>query len=66
MSCNRKGKLEPVKLTVALRTGNKKVTLVDNLEMYFISPTELAHTIQKVVAASSTGNAVSCIIPILW
>lgn len=53
---HRKGKLEPVRLTLAQRTGNKKVTLVDNLDSYLIPPAELAHTVQRIAAASSTGN----------
>ena len=52
----RRGRLEPVRLTLVQRMGNKKVTLVDNLDMYGIPPTELAQTMQRVAAASSTGT----------
>ena len=43
-------------MMVVQRTGNKKVTLVDNLGLYGIPADELAHTLQKVVAASTTGR----------
>ena len=52
----RRGRLEPVHLTLVQRMGNKKVTLVDNLDMYGIPPMELAQTMQRVAAASSTGT----------
>merc|ERR1712228_366158 len=51
-----KGKLEPVELTIATRSGNKKITLVYNLETYGIDPAEFAHKCQVGVAASSTVN----------
>ena len=51
----RRGTLEPVKLTLAQRTGNKKVTLVDNLEVYGIPASDVAHSLQKIAAASTTG-----------
>ena len=41
-----KGRLEPVELTTATRSGNKKVTLVNNLETYHIDPTQFAHKCQ--------------------
>ncbi|XP_065910424.1 eukaryotic translation initiation factor 2D-like isoform X2 [Dysidea avara] len=50
----KKGKLQPVKLTVTQRASNKKVTLVDNLECYGISPVDFAHSMQKLAAASTT------------
>lgn len=48
-------KLEPVRLSVTTRTGNKKATLVDNLEYYGISPIDIAQQVQRVAAASATG-----------
>ena len=41
-----KGRLEPVELTTATRSGNKKVTLVNNLETYHIDPLQFAHKCQ--------------------
>ena len=32
-----KGKLDPVELTVATRSGNKKVTLINNLDTYQVT-----------------------------
>ena len=43
-----KGRLEPVELTTATRSGNKKVTLVNNLETYHIDPVQFAHKCQVV------------------
>ena len=43
-------------MTVVQRTGNKKVTLVDNLDLYGISAEEVAHMMKKIAAASTTGN----------
>jgi translation initiation factor 2D len=41
-----KGRLEPVELGTATRSGNKKVTLVNNLETYHIDPAQFAHKCQ--------------------
>ena len=38
------------------RTGNKKATLVDNLDYYGISPTDVVHQVQRMAAASATGT----------
>ena len=46
-----KGRLEPVELTTATRSGNKKVTLVNNLETYHIDPVQFAHKCQVVLFA---------------
>ena len=54
----RRGNLEPVRLTLAQRMGNKKVTLIDNLEVYGIPAADVAHSLQKVAAASTTGTYV--------
>lgn len=54
-------------MTVMQRSGNKKVTLVENLDFYGITEDEFAHTAQKVAAASTTGNFYSylhCLIKI--
>ena len=50
----RKGKLDPVELSVATRSGNKKVTLVHNLELYGIDPSDFSHRCQTGVAASTS------------
>ncbi|KAG8183564.1 hypothetical protein JTE90_025124 [Oedothorax gibbosus] len=50
----KKGKLEPITVTVDTRTGNKKVTLVHNLDTYGINPDKVAHHVQVAVAASTS------------
>ncbi|XP_035221056.1 eukaryotic translation initiation factor 2D-like [Stegodyphus dumicola] len=50
----KKGKLEPIQITVDTRTGNKKVTLIQNLETYGINPEKLAQHVQVAVAASTS------------
>uniref|UniRef100_A0A224Z3V1 Translation initiation factor 2D n=1 Tax=Rhipicephalus zambeziensis TaxID=60191 RepID=A0A224Z3V1_9ACAR len=47
-----RGALPPISFTVAQRTGNKKVTLVEGLESYGIDVANLAHEVQVGVAAS--------------
>ncbi|CAH3156749.1 unnamed protein product [Pocillopora meandrina] len=49
----RKGKIESIEIKVEQRMGNKKVTLIRNLESYGIDPQEFAHNVQ-IKAASST------------
>ncbi|KAG8238615.1 hypothetical protein J437_LFUL017742 [Ladona fulva] len=49
-----KGKLKPIEIIVATRTGNKKVTLINNLESYGINCSEFAKKCQHGVAASAT------------
>ena len=39
-------RLEPVELGTATRSGNKKVTLVNNLETYHIDPAQFGHKCQ--------------------
>ena len=56
-SC-RRTKLEPIRLSVTTRTGNKKATLVDNLDYYGISPADVVHQVQRIAAASATGTYV--------
>lgn len=48
-----KGKLEKIKMRVEKR-ANKKVTLVDNIELYGISIQEFAKECQHGVAASAS------------
>ncbi|GFR19360.1 eukaryotic translation initiation factor 2D [Trichonephila clavata] len=50
----KKGKLEPIQVTVETRTGNKKVTLINNLDTYGINPEKLAQHVQVAVAASTS------------
>ncbi|XP_054714541.1 eukaryotic translation initiation factor 2D-like [Uloborus diversus] len=50
----KKGKLEPITVTIDTRTGNKKVTLIQNLEIYGINPEKLAQHVQVAVAASTS------------
>ena len=46
-SCNSPFvRLEPVELGTATRSGNKKVTLVNNLETYHIDPGQFGHKCQ--------------------
>ncbi|TRY72572.1 hypothetical protein TCAL_00197 [Tigriopus californicus] len=49
-----KGALEPIEITTATRSGNKKVTLVHRLELFRISPKEFAQKLQVGVAASTS------------
>ena len=49
-----RGKLFPVRLSLVQKMGNKKVTLVDNLECYGIPASDLAQSLQKLAAASTT------------
>jgi len=53
----KKGKIEPIEVKLQQRTGNKKVTLVQNLEHYGIDPSEFAHQIQLSAASSTTVNS---------
>lgn len=47
-----KSKLEPIKMQVVSRSGNKKVTLVSNLESFGFNLGALSHVCQLGVAAS--------------
>ena len=53
---NRKGHLQPVLMTMMQRAGNKKVTIVENVELYGIPAHKLAQTAQRIAAASATGT----------
>jgi len=48
-----KGKLEPIEFLLGSRSGNKKVTLIHNLDVYGIDLNEFAHKCQVGVAAST-------------
>lgn len=48
------GRVEPISMVISNRKGNKKVTLVNNLELYGISIHEFAKQCQHGVAASTT------------
>ena len=49
-----KGKLDLIEMTLGSRSGNKKVTLIHNLDVFGIDPKEFAHKCQVGVSASST------------
>ena len=49
-----KGKLEPIEFLLGSRSGNKKVTLIHNLDVYGIDMQDFAHKCQVGVAASTT------------
>lgn len=53
-----KGKLELITMKISTRSSNKKVTLVDNLELYGISIRDFAKQCQHGVAASTTINQI--------
>ncbi|NXS31131.1 EIF2D factor, partial [Pomatostomus ruficeps] len=50
----RKGNIEPIDITIAQRSSNKKVTIVKNLELYGLDPQCVANTLQQKVQASAT------------
>ncbi|XP_066261997.1 eukaryotic translation initiation factor 2D [Euwallacea similis] len=49
-----KGKVSPITMSVSVRSGNKKVTLVDNLEIFGVNINEFAKDCQHGVAASTS------------
>ncbi|CAH1114110.1 unnamed protein product [Psylliodes chrysocephalus] len=49
-----KGKVAPITLSVSVRSGNKKVTLIDNLELFGIRINDFAKECQHGVAASTS------------
>lgn len=51
-----KGKIQPIAMTLQARAHNKKVTMVDNLELYNIRLPEFAKECQHGVAASTSIN----------
>ncbi|XP_057256681.1 eukaryotic translation initiation factor 2D isoform X2 [Pezoporus wallicus] len=50
----RKGNIEPIDVTIAQRSSNKKVTIIKNLELYGIDPQCVANILQQKVQASAT------------
>ena len=48
-----KGDLPPIKFTVEKRTGNKKVTVISNFQVFGIEPKELAQKMQYVMSSSA-------------
>ncbi|KAF4530566.1 hypothetical protein B566_EDAN009721 [Ephemera danica] len=53
-----KGKLEPIDIRVSTRSGNKKVTLINNLELFGVVCQDFARKCQHGVAASTSISAV--------
>lgn len=53
-----RGKLQPIDIQVGSRSGNKKVTLINNLELYGINIQEFSRECQHGVAASTTINTI--------
>lgn len=49
-----RGKSKPIQMSVQTRTGNKKVTLIDNLDMFNIDTKLFAKTCQQTVGASAS------------
>nr|XP_041577171.1 eukaryotic translation initiation factor 2D isoform X2 [Taeniopygia guttata] len=50
----RKGNIEPIDISIAQRSSNKKVTIIKNLELYGLDPQCVANTLQQRVQASAT------------
>ncbi|NXT19121.1 EIF2D factor, partial [Syrrhaptes paradoxus] len=50
----RKGNIEPIDITIAQRSSNKKVTIVKNLELYGLDPQYVANVLQQKVQASAS------------
>ncbi|NXU54398.1 EIF2D factor, partial [Turnix velox] len=50
----RKGNIEPIDITVAQRSSNKKVTIIKNLELFGLDPQSVANILQQKVQASAT------------
>ncbi|XP_077013726.1 eukaryotic translation initiation factor 2D isoform X2 [Tamandua tetradactyla] len=53
----KKGKIYPIDITLAKRTYNKKVTVVQNLETYGLDPCSVAAILQQRCQASTTVSA---------
>ncbi|XP_062998856.1 eukaryotic translation initiation factor 2D [Elgaria multicarinata webbii] len=53
----RKGNIDPIEITIAQRSSNKKVTIIKNLELYGLDPQALANILQQKVQASATITA---------
>ncbi|XP_054836605.1 eukaryotic translation initiation factor 2D [Eublepharis macularius] len=52
----RKGNIDPIDITIAQRSSNKKVTIIKNLELYGLDPQAVANILQQRVQASATVN----------
>ncbi|XP_061488093.1 eukaryotic translation initiation factor 2D [Rhineura floridana] len=50
----RKGNIDPIDITIAQRSSNKKVTIIKNLELYGLDPQAVANFLQQKVQASAT------------
>uniref|UniRef100_A0ACB8F5C2 Eukaryotic translation initiation factor 2D n=1 Tax=Sphaerodactylus townsendi TaxID=933632 RepID=A0ACB8F5C2_9SAUR len=50
----RKGNIDPIDITIAQRSSNKKVTMIKNLELYGLDPQSIASILQQRVQASAT------------
>ncbi|NXG43306.1 EIF2D factor, partial [Psilopogon haemacephalus] len=50
----RKGNIEPIDITIAQRSSNKKVTIIKNLELYGLDPQCVANILQQKVQASAS------------
>uniref|UniRef100_A0A8D0GUD5 Eukaryotic translation initiation factor 2D n=1 Tax=Sphenodon punctatus TaxID=8508 RepID=A0A8D0GUD5_SPHPU len=50
----RKGNIDPIDITIAQRSSNKKVTIIKNLEVYGLDPQAVANILQQRVQASAT------------
>ncbi|XP_077190916.1 eukaryotic translation initiation factor 2D isoform X3 [Paroedura picta] len=50
----RKGNIDPIDITIAQRSSNKKVTIIKNLELYGLDPQAVANILQQKVQASAT------------
>uniref|UniRef100_A0A8C8S7Y6 Eukaryotic translation initiation factor 2D n=1 Tax=Pelusios castaneus TaxID=367368 RepID=A0A8C8S7Y6_9SAUR len=50
----KKGTLDPIDISIAQRSSNKKVTIIKNLELYGLDPELIASSLQQRVQASGT------------
>ncbi|XP_066481507.1 eukaryotic translation initiation factor 2D [Tiliqua scincoides] len=49
----RKGNIDPIDISIAQRSSNKKVTIIKNLELYGLDPQGVANVLQQKVQASA-------------
>lgn len=52
----KKGKPPSIRMKVAKRAGNKKVTMIDNVQEFGIDPKTFAHELQVALAVSANLN----------
>ncbi|XP_033101081.1 eukaryotic translation initiation factor 2D-like isoform X2 [Anneissia japonica] len=50
----KKGRIQPINIKIEQKAGNKKVTLVNNLETFSIDPKQFSHEVQVGVATSTS------------